>query len=142
MIYTYLKIIFRGFRKNLTYNMLNLAGLAIGFAVFLLILFYIVYEKSFDDFHVKANRIYRITVHYTSSTGYDTHFARVDSDWTKTIPDEIPEVSHLIRFQNHESKLVRIGKEKYLQENAFSVDANVFDVFDFQLLKGDPKTAP
>lgn len=123
------------------YNVLNLMGLALGFAAFLLVIFYIVYETSFEKFHSKAERIYRLTVHYTSNSGYDTHFARVDSDWTKTIPDELPEVSHLIRFQNHEPKFVRIGDEKFAPEHAYSVDAAVFEVFDFKLLKGDPKSA-
>jgi putative ABC transport system permease protein len=86
MLANYLKIILRSFKKNQSYNLLNLTGLAIGFAAFLLIALYITYETSFENFHSRARRIYRLTVHYTSGTGYDTHFARVDADWTRTIP--------------------------------------------------------
>jgi putative ABC transport system permease protein len=141
MISNYLKIILRSFTKNQSYNLLNLTGLAIGFSAFLLIGLYLVYETSFERFHTKADRIYRLTVHYTSNTGYDTHFARVDADWTKTIPDEIPEVNRLVRFQNHEPKFVRIGQEKFTAEHAYATDATVFEVFDFPLLKGDPNSA-
>lgn len=141
MLKNYFKIIARSFSKNRGFNFLNLSGLAIGFAACMLIVIYVVYETSFDNFHTQADRIYRLTVHYTSDTGYDTHFARVDADWTKSIPDEIPEVEKLVRFQNHEPKFVKIGNEKFTPQYAYSTDPYVFDVFDFNLLKGDPKTA-
>jgi putative ABC transport system permease protein len=141
MLKNYFKIIARSFSKNRGFNFLNLSGLAIGFTACMLIVIYVVYETSFDNFHTQADRIYRLTVHYTSDTGYDTHFARVDADWTKSIPDEIPEVERLVRFQNHEPKFVRIGNEKFTPQHAYSTDPYVFDVFDFNLLKGDPKTA-
>jgi putative ABC transport system permease protein len=141
MLKNYLKIIVRNFFKNRGYNFLNLSGLAFGFAAFFLIALYIVYETNFDSFHTRADKLYRLTVHYTSTTGYDTHFARVNADWTKTIPDEIPEVERLVRFQNHEPKFVRIGNEKFTPQHAYSTDPYVFEVFDFKLLKGDSKTA-
>ncbi len=141
MLQNYIRIAYRGFHKNRIYNLLNLAGLTTGFAAFLFIALYLVHETGFDRFHTKADNIYRLTVHFTSGTGYDTHFARVNADWTKTIPDEIPEVKQLIRFQNNEPKYVRIGEEKFRPDHAYSTDAAVFQVFDFNLLKGDPKTA-
>ena len=141
MLQNYIKIAARGFNKNRIYNLLNLAGLITGFVAFLFIALYLVHETSFDRFHTRADSIYRLTVHFTSGTGYDTHFARVNADWTKTIPDEIPEVKRLIRFQNNEPKYVRIGQEKFRPDYAYSTDAAVFEVFDFTLLKGDPHTA-
>ncbi len=141
MLANYFKVIVRNFNRQWTYSLLNISGLAIGFAAFLLISIYVHFETSFENFHSKAEDIYRLTVHYTSSNGYDTHFARIDKDWTKDIPKEIPEVEKLIRFQNHAPKYIRIGQEKFKHENAFSTDKDVFEVFDFKLSAGDPKTA-
>jgi|GEM_PF-357738 len=136
-----LKVIRRNFEHQRMFSLLNISGLAIGFAAVLLIVIYLHFETSFENFHSKSERIYRLTVHYTSPNGYDTHFARVDADWINNIPNEIPEVEHLIRFQNHEPRYVQIGEHKFRQENTFSTDGNVFDVFDFDLLSGDPKSA-
>ena len=141
MLTNYLKVIARNLKKQWTYSLLNISGLAVGFAAFLLISIYVHFETSFDRFHSKADNIHRLTVHYTSTSGYDTHFARIDQDWTKDIPNEIPEVKKLIRFQNHAPKFIRIGEEKFKHEHAFSTDKDVFEVFDFKLIDGDPQTA-
>lgn len=141
MLHNYFKVITRSFKKNQSHNLLNLTGLAVGFAAFILVMIYVNYERSFENFHSKAEHINRLTVHYFSENGYDTHFARVNDDWVNTIPEEIPEVRHLIRFQNHEPKFVSIGESKFTQENAYTTDAAVFEVFDFELLQGDKQTA-
>lgn len=141
MLTNYLKVIGRNFARQKAYAILNVSGLAIGVAACMLIGIYIHFETSFEQFHKQADRIYRLTVHYTSPSGYDTHFARVDTDWINAIPTEIPEVQRLIRFQNHEPKFVRIGQEKFRQENAFVTDSDVFEVFDFPFVSGDQSTA-
>tara|TARA_R110000737_G_scaffold286811_1_gene293325 strand:+ start:5699 stop:8389 length:2691 start_codon:yes stop_codon:yes gene_type:complete len=141
MLTNYLKVIRRNFSKQRAYALLNITGLAIGLAAFILITIYLHFETSFENFHTKSDQIYRLTVHYTSPSGYDTHFARVDADWINGIPEEIPEAEKLIRFQNHEPKFVRIGEEKFRQDNAFVTDKDVFEVFNFPLTKGDAKTA-
>jgi putative ABC transport system permease protein len=126
MLTNYLKVIRRNFSKQRAYSLLNITGLAIGFAAVILIAIYLHFETSFENFHTKSDQIYRLTVHYTSPSGYDTHFARVDTDWINGIPEEIPEAEKLIRFQNHEPKFVRIGEEKFRQDNAFVTDKDVF----------------
>lgn len=141
MLRHYVKTALRSLYKNRGYNLLNVAGLTASFAAFLFIAIYLIHETSFDRFHKNADRIYRLTVHFKSATGYDTHFARVNADWTKAIPDEIPEVKQLIRFQNSEPKYVRIGTEKFRPEHAYSTDAAALTVFNFRLLKGNPETA-
>lgn len=141
MLTNYLKVIVRNFRKQWFYSVLNISGLAIGVAAFLLIAIYVHFETSFDQFHPRSEDIYRLTVHYSSPSGYNTHFARVDQDWTKDIPKEIPEVQKLIRFQNHTPKYIRIGQEKFRHDYAFSTDKDVFEMFGFTLLEGDPNTA-
>src|SRR5882672_3311458 len=61
MIKNYLRVAFRNISKNKAFSFINVFGLAIGMAACLLILQYVVFELSYDNFHVKKDRIYRIT---------------------------------------------------------------------------------
>ena len=89
----------------------------------------------------KADRIARATWHFQGANDYEVHFARVPADYINSLPEEIPEVKELIRFQNHERKYVRVGENKFRPEFAWTTDAKVFEVFDFPLLSGNAETA-
>ena len=108
MIHNYLKIILRSFRKHKWYAGINLLGLSIGFAVFMLISIYVHHQTHFEAFHSKADRIYRAT--YLSQPGKDfsVQWARIPADFINELPAEIPEIKTLIRFQNQDRKYVRI----------------------------------
>ena len=137
----YLKIIVRNFYKNRAYTILNLLGLSIGFAAFLYTAIYVHFETHFESFHSKAERIYRATYQYKSGDSYDVHWARIPFDYINELPNDIPGVKKLIRFQNHERKYIRVGQSKFKPANAYVTDKEVFDVFDFKLIAGNSATA-
>lgn len=141
ILVSYLTIIFRNFRRNRFYTILNLLGLAIGFTAFVYTVIYVHFETHFEKFHNKSAEIYRVTHTYNSGDGYNVHWARVPMDYVNELPNDIPAIKTLIRFQNHERKYVRVGKEKFRPDHAYVTDKEVFDVFDFKLISGDPKTA-
>ena len=141
MLKNYVLVAFRNLKRNHLYTGFNLLGLAVAFTVFTLILIYIDHEKSYEDFHNKRDRIFRITHHFQSQTDFEVHWARVPVNFVNHLPDEIPEVAQLIRFQNHERKFVRIGPHKFLPKHAYVTDPEVFQVFDFPLLSGNPDLA-
>jgi len=66
MFANYLKIALRNLKKHKAYSLVNLLGLTIGIACCILILLYIVDELSFDRFHTKSDRIYRIVETHTA----------------------------------------------------------------------------
>ena len=68
MIRNYLKIAFRNFYKQKLYSTINIVCLVLGMSCFMLIMLYVIYELSFDRYHEKANRIYRIA--RSSDTDY------------------------------------------------------------------------
>ena len=137
----YLKIVVRSFKRNKWTAGLNLLGLALGFAVFILIGVYVQYESNFENFHSKADRIYRPTMKTESGQDFTVHWARIPWDFINHLPDEIPEIEHLIRFQNQDRRYVKIGEEKFQPKHAYVTDADVFEVFDFSLVAGNSKTA-
>ena len=141
MLLSYLTVALRHARKHSTYAFLNLLGLIIAFAAAGLIAIYLHYETGFEGFHSRADRIYRASYHYIAENGHDVHWARTYADFVNELPEEMPEIKALIRFQNHEQQYVRIGKEKFKPRHAYRTDAQVFEVFDFPLLTGDPATA-
>ena len=137
----YIKTSFRNLFRNRLYAALNIGGLSIAFASVILIGIYAGFESSFESFHSKNKAIYRPTYKYRASNGFEVHWARIPVDYINQLPNEFPEVERLIRFQNHERKYIKVGQEKFNADDAFTTDKDVFDVFDFRLIYGDPKTA-
>jgi len=76
MLRNYFKIAIRNIKRHKGYSFINIAGLAIGMACCILILMYVTDELSYDKFHEKSNRIYRINA--ISSIGTTSrHYAFV-----------------------------------------------------------------
>lgn len=141
MILNYLRVAVRSMFKNKLYVGLNILGLAIGFATFALTMLYVNHENGFENFHKQADRIFRVTHHYTSSTGFDAHWARVPVDFVNQLPEDVLGIEKLIRFQNHERKYLRVQDQKYKAKHFYITDSNVFEVFDFKLIEGNPQDA-
>ena len=141
MLKNYLKISLRNFRKNALYATLNIVGLAIGFAACIFIAIYLHYETSFENFHSQADRIYRASYRFESGGEYNVHWARVPVDYVNELPNDVPEIETLIRFQNQERKYIRIEDEKFRPKHAYVTDPEVFQVFAFPLIAGNPQTA-
>jgi len=141
IIKNYIKIALRNIFRNKLYSFLNIAGLSIGIACFLLILFYVQDELSFDRFHDKANRIYRVNLTFDTServvlSAHTTHA------YGQMLKDEFPEIEQFVRFSRYgQKKLIQYEDYIFYEEKFLWVDSSLFDVFSFKLLKGDPREA-
>ena len=134
------KIIFRHLRKNKFFSIVNIVGLAIGLGITFYISLFIISELSYENMHSKADHTYRVTMH-VQDDAYDVHWARVNRDWVNGMAEDIPEIAHFIRFQDYYPRLIKVVNDNYKISHAYSVDNEVFEIFDFKLLQGDPKTA-
>jgi len=145
MIQNNLLIALRTFRKQLNYSLLNVLGLSVGIAASLLIFQYVRYEKSFDRFHTKADRIYRIQYNGWVNGKKNFESAVAVPMAPRALKDNFPEVEEFTRFLpigGVMSCLRHDGTEASFYETKMQfVDPSVFRVFDFTLLKGDPNTA-
>ena len=101
-----LKIAFRNLRKYKTQNIISIIGLAVGFVCFAFSALWIRYEMSYDSFHPKADRIYRVhtNLHKWTSQGgsasetiYDTNPYPL-ADWLKTEYPEIEDACAIYPF--------------------------------------------
>ena len=140
MLKNYLKVALRTLRKQKLYTMLNIVGLAIGLACFMLIMRYVQYELSFDRFHEKADRIHRMVVRVPSWVylGND-HFSLTPAPLAKTLVNEYPEVAHATTLKTLNA-LLGYGDEHFY-EPGLEADAYLFEVFTFPMRIGHPETA-
>lgn len=138
MFKNYLKIAWRNLVRNRTYGFLNIIGLSVGIAGCLLIFLFIQDELSYDQYHKNADRIYR--VYQNISKGGETRNRLIHSaQLGPALQSEIPAVEDFVRFYRNSEVLVEKGNDKFYESDFFYADESVFDVFSFELLKGNPE---
>ncbi len=139
MIQHYLKTILRhiNFQKGTTVT--NVIGLTTGITCSLLIFFIIQFENSFDSYHKNADRIYRVeTIKVKSNSTYPGTPTGVVS----ALRNEVRGVEKVVPIMKR-NKLVSIQNDasnQKFEEAVFFTDNNLFDIFDFEWISGDPKS--
>jgi len=138
MLANYLKSAFRNIVKQKGFFLINMAGLAVGIGVCLLLYLWIIDEWSYDRYHERANRVYRVVSQSEFEGKIDRH-ANTPAPLAPALLDEFPEIIKAVRFY---SNTWLVGYEaKRFYERIFFADPEVFEVFTFPLIKGDPKSA-
>ncbi len=141
MIKNYLTVAIRNIARNKTFSAINILGLAIGMACCILILLYVQDELSYDQHHEHAHRIYRLAeeVHIAGQT---RRIAITSFPMGPALVQDYPTVVDAVRFyKNDEKTPVANQQNQFYERGVLFADANVFQVFDFPLSKGDPRTA-
>ncbi|MEZ4851226.1 MAG: ABC transporter permease [Bacteroidia bacterium] len=142
MLKHYFIIAFRNIRKHAGYSLINIFGLATGLAACLLLMLYVGHELSFDKFHEKADRIYRVSMEF-KGPDFAEHVAISPTAALPVMKREFPEVIDGVRLYptgTFRPSVIEY-KDKQFQEGGFMyADSTFFDVFSFHLLKGNPQT--
>lgn len=141
MLGNYAKVALRNMRKRKLYTFINAFGLSIGIAFCLLIYLFIEDERSFDQFHVNKERIYRI-----EEKSYDTwkndptkpynRSAYIQTCLQPVLKEEVPEVQYATRFTGGNEAIMMVGEKIFTEKIAY-VDADFFKIFSFPLLSGN-----
>lgn len=143
MISNYLLIALRNLRKHFSYSVINIAGLGLGLATCLLLSIWIKEELSYDSFHSKLDRIYRVSLEY-SFGGQTAQVASSPTALLPTLQKNFGDVEQGVRFYNPAafSPFV-VKKDDYLFEESrfYFADSTFFKVFSFELKSGDPENA-
>jgi len=142
MLKNYSKVAIRNIKRHKGYSILNISGLAIGFACFIFIFLFIRYEFSFDRQHTKAARIYnaifKFTGDYTMGTPKQAHSHPL---LAPTLMNEFPEIETATRFSKYNNIMVQVEDQKFFFDKWVWADEHIFDVFDLPFIYGDPATA-
>ncbi len=145
MLRNHLLIVLRTLRKRLGHTIINIAGLAVGLACCLLIGLFVLHEQSYDQFHSKADRTYRLLNSWRAGVDLPPPTPEEYRVWGSAAPAplmqvELPEVETTVRVSGRHTMLVARDNLSFREERYLYADSTFFEVFDFTLLRGDPTT--
>ena len=141
MLRNYLKVALRNLKRRPGYTAINIIGLAVGLACCLLLFLFVRSELSYDDFHAKSDRVYRV-LNEKQREGKTEHLAVTPPPLAPTLERELPAVQEAVRFYTLQQKqLVEQGQKKAFESDFLLADPSVFELFGFSLKRGNPKTA-
>ncbi len=145
MISSYIKIGLRSLFKHKVYTLINILGLSVGIASCLLIVIHVEDELSFDNFHEKADQIYKVNLERIYPD-HVTNYAIIPHSFAAVMVQDFPEVRNATRVfgatVGNNAVVVRYvdenDEEKVFEETDFiAADSNFFDFFTFKILKGN-----
>jgi len=143
MIRNNFKTSFRNLVRNRNYAFINIAGLAIGIAVCMMIFIIIQYQTSVDSFHSKKDRIYRVLTEYHHADAANVDYGKdVPFPMPMALKTAFPQIEQVAPiFASHDDKLLirdDNGTTKQFKESKglFFTEPSFFKIFDFPLLAG------
>ena len=139
MFRNYLKIAVRNLMRNKVFAAINISGLAIGLATCVLISLYVIDELSYDRFHEKADRIYRLDMEIKFG-GTENSYAVSPAPAGAAFLQEYPFVENFVRIRENSAQIKK-GEQLITEHEVAFADSTFFDVFTFSVLAGNPKKA-
>ncbi|HEY2649286.1 MAG TPA: ABC transporter permease [Puia sp.] len=139
MLKNYFKTALRSLWRHKTFSIINILGLAVGMTACFLIFLYVRLETSYDDFHSKADRIYRVVGDVKTPSETIENGVTIAPLFVY-MPKDFPEIEQAVRVTS-DDLLFRRGDLKIQEKNATLADSTFFKVFDFPLIEGNKNTA-
>ncbi|MBE62156.1 MAG: hypothetical protein CMB89_07320 [Flammeovirgaceae bacterium] len=118
------------------FTLINISGLAIGIAVFLVLISYVRSESSYDHYHQKADRTYKLITHFTNQHGNEYQYSIVMGDVNEVIRQQVPEVEIASLMYGPDRVEMDLGGDQRSKAKVLYVDYSFLDVFDFPLMEG------
>jgi predicted permease len=147
MLKNYFKTAIRNLLRNKSYAVINITGLTVGIAACLLIYLLTSYHLSFDTFHTKKDRIYR-AVTASKMENETTYTAGIPFAVTRGLREDFPELSKVASILGSGNDQITVldqqnlpGKKYKEARGFYFAEPELFEIFDFKWLAGDPKTA-
>ncbi|MCB0316626.1 MAG: ABC transporter permease, partial [Calditrichaeota bacterium] len=139
MFLNHLKIAFRALGRGKIYTILNITGLALGLACFGFISAWVLNELSYDRFHEKHDRIYRLTGEVKTDSETFDH-AVTSPPMAAALQRDFPEVENAVRLDKNDC-IVRRGDKQFLEDGVLFTDPSFFEIFSYRLTRGNAATA-
>ena len=137
MLRNQIKLALRNFIKFKSYAIINLIGMGLALSIGILILVYILDEISFDKFHTKGDRVYKVVTTNPDGGGMETNAWPV----ARKLQDEFPEVEAAVYCRRAPASMMVNYEGNRYQHNIHYADNNFFNLFSFQFIEGDPGSA-
>ncbi|RDC65596.1 ABC transporter permease [Adhaeribacter pallidiroseus] len=143
MLRNFITTAFRGLQRNKAYSVINIAGLALGIACCLMIFLVVRYEQSYDTFHSKADRIYRVNTKFLKTGGFSGGGPMPVARALKQTFPEIEQATtafYTSAFSSVNSS-IKVNNQLYKESGIAYVAPDYFSIIDAQWLAGNPKQA-
>ncbi len=140
MFKNYLKVAFRNLWKYKSFSAINIAGLAIGLAACLLILQYVSFKLSFDQFHPNVKDIYRVANDRYQSGKLIQHGTITYSAIGKAMNDDYEEVVQNAKVEPGSETIITYKEKRIAEDQTLYVDNSFLSMFNFPLVAGDKRS--
>ncbi|MEP1781210.1 ABC transporter permease, partial [Reichenbachiella sp.] len=143
MIRNYIKLGWRNIARQKQFSVLNIIGLSVGFTSCLLVFLYVHNELSYDTYHTKLDRIFRVLHAYGKEEPIAPEGYQVwgGAPVGPALLEEFPEVESFCRFTSPNIMLLEHGENRFQENNILFADSTAFEIFSWNLLEGNPATA-
>ena len=141
MIRNYLKIAWRNIMRHKAYSGINILGLAIGIAACLLILQYVSFELSYENFHVNKDRIYRVQQDRYDNGKLSTQWAAGAYAVGNSFKDAIPDIEDYVKVVQNGRLTAEINNQPLKIEKVYFASSSFFNIFTYPLVAGNKNTA-
>ncbi len=140
MLKNYLKTAWRNFQKNRGFSMINLFGLSVGMAAFMLIALYIIDELSYDRFLTDSDRIYQVNLSGNFG-GQEINAGHTPPPVGETMQSEFPGIESYTRVFQPGDVTISCSENGqvdnvFTEPGLLAVDSNFLGIFQFELLYG------
>lgn len=141
MYKSYFKIGWRNLKRHKIYSAVNMASLSIGFTVFILVLLYANYERSYDRWIPNLNQVYRVGVSEQNEDGLEKS-PSVQYPLGTFLSEECPEVDFISRVRiPYGESIVATNQFEFFENKVIHADSNFFRIFPYEFIHGDIHTA-
>jgi putative ABC transport system permease protein len=139
MLRNLIKISIRNIKREKGYSLINILGLIMGISSCLFLVFYIIDELSYDNFHERGEHVYRVV---TNITEVDNEFTWpvAQIPFAPTVNRDYPEVEAYARLSGTGRMMFEKGSERLYEEEFVYADSSTFELFTFKFIQGDPET--
>jgi putative ABC transport system permease protein len=140
MLRNYIKMAFRNIKRYKGYSFINIAGLTVGMACFILIFLWVNDELNYDTYHTHSSRLYRIILKKAGEPG-DPGIPSTPYILPKILKEEYPEIVEVtrVRTQGYPSA-VRYADITFYEQRFFLTDPSFFSMFSYDFMAGNPQT--
>lgn len=143
MFKNHLNVAWRNLKTHKLFSAINIVGLSLGLSIVILLFLYISNERNFDTMYPKKDRIYRVLLktneHYDHAT-----WASTPPVAGPTMQEEVSNVAAATRLLKHNfgrPASLKVGQHNFTEDYFYWVDKELLDIFDLELLQGDPHSA-
>ncbi|MFH0999824.1 MAG: ABC transporter permease, partial [Bacteroidota bacterium] len=140
MIKNFIVTTIRNIIKDKYYSLINIFGLSVGLTCTILILLYVNHELSYDKYHNKYKKIYRLESHFTIS-GKEEKAAATSAALGPTLKDEYPEIAEYTRAAPTGKQYLKYNDKTFEEDSIVMADSAFFRIFTHPFIAGDPEKA-